>query len=504
MGESPLKVGVIVLDVGTTLTKVSIFDKKNDEKLETFSSATKVILKGETSEINMEKLWVDVLSTLKRCFEYANQHFYEIESLCVTGQGEGLWVLDSAANPFMNAILWNDNRAKDVVDSLKNTDSYIEIKKEIGSYIKPGSTLSLLKWLKLHDNEAYKKIAYVFSCKDFIRYKLTGMINWEYSDASCSMMNLATKKYAYNVFEKLDIDEVKEKLPKTIPSIKVVGNLSKQLMTYLEVENEIHVVAGSIDIVANMFGQSMKQPDDISITIGTTGMLLTSTTEYIADDKFNGWEISVDGKSYVYGMGTMAAVPNANLFYDLFKIKEEDFENLNAKILSYKPFESGLLYLPFISIGGERAPFFNPNIKAQLMGISSNTTEYDMIHAIYEGISFSIYDCISSLVTGEIGDVYVSGGLSKSSAFRKVLSNVIGKRIYYMEDFDSAIYGAYRMARSKDALHEMNFNYNHIECNPEDHQQYLEIFKLYKDAIIVNQNFWDKRAAILERKVREI
>ena len=140
---------------------------------------------------------------------------------------------------------------------------------------------------------------------------------------------------------------------------------------------------------------------------------MTNTDKYVADEQFNGWEISIDGQSYVYGMGTMAAVPNANFFNQLFQIEEKDFETINRELLSYKPFESGLLYLPFISVGGERAPFFNPDIKAQLMGISIDSGKYDIIHAVYEGIAFSIYDCIHSLVTNDVENVFVTGGLSK-------------------------------------------------------------------------------------------
>ena len=193
---------VIVIDVGTTMIKASIFDKQTDVILSSYSRNTKVISKGNKSELNMNELWDDVVSILSECIKYGSQNYYKIESICVTGQGEGLWALDAEGNPFMNAILWNDNRASDTVDSIKGSDLYKEVKKEIGSYIKPGSTLTLLKWLKVNDYNAFKKIAYIFSCKDFIRYKLTGSIFWELSDASCSMMSLKEKEYAYDVFSK--------------------------------------------------------------------------------------------------------------------------------------------------------------------------------------------------------------------------------------------------------------------------------------------------------------
>lgn len=65
--------------------------------------------------------------------------------------------------------------------------------------------VKILKWYKENFPEKYDKVKCCISCKDWLRYKLTSEFNCEITDASTSYIDLHTKEYPKELFEKLGI-----------------------------------------------------------------------------------------------------------------------------------------------------------------------------------------------------------------------------------------------------------------------------------------------------------
>ena len=245
---------LIGIDTGTTNVKALIYDLEGHE-ITSSSVDNEVYTDGAFSEQDMNKLWNNVLTCLTNLIKSTQIDTNEIMGIGVTGQGEGLWALDENYEPVGNSILWNDGRALDLVNIIREDDAlYKEIKKVVASYIKPGSTLTLIKWLKEYYPEVYKKTEVIFTCKDWIRYKLTNNIYWELSDATCSCVDLEKNEYAVSIFEKLGIKDVIKKLPKLIGATDNAGYLGKEVADKIGLREGIPVSGGMLDIVSTAVG----------------------------------------------------------------------------------------------------------------------------------------------------------------------------------------------------------------------------------------------------------
>lgn len=494
------------IDCGTTSVKVVAFNQLGEEIVK-ISRANNVNYHDEIAEQSMIELWENVFDALKECIEMLGENKHAIKAIGVTGQGEGLWTLDKQLAPIEPAYLWNDGRASQLVDRLKTEEKiYQQLKLELGSYIKPGSTLTLLKWLKENDQRRFNDTAVIFSCKDWIRFKLTTELFWEMSDATCSNVNLETKEYSTKAYQLLEIEEVTKKLPELIQSNQMSGVLSEELSKKLMISQPIPVSGGMIDIVATAAGQGAVQENDISIILGTTGMTFSVLNSYSPDLEFNGWETHIDKNKFVKGMGTMAATPNLDwLLATLSLDKERVLSEMDDYFINYRPFESGVIYHPHISASGERAPFHNEKATAQFLGINQNTTPEQLIHAVLEGVALSINDCLLRVTNKK--KVYVSGGGAKSSAWLQILSDVLGTELIISKGQElaakgAALSGLFMLNDEVISMETVN-SFCQIEAvikpNLDHHKVYGKIFNLYKETQREMFSFWEQRNQLIER-----
>ena len=497
----------IGIDCGTSSVKVVAFNDEGDE-IQKYSKENEATYFDGKAEQSMYELWNNVYESLKKLIDSLGDQKCKIKAIGVTGQGEGLWTLDQELNPIEPAWLWNDGRSSDLVNQLKaDKQKYEALKLELGTFLKPGSTLTLLKWLKENDRERYNQTSVIFSCKDWIRYKLTGNVYWELSDATCSNVNLQTKQYSTMAYELLEIEEVKEKLPELIASIDESGILSEELATEFNLNQRIPISGGMIDIVATAAGQGAVNEKDISIIMGTTGMTFSVLNTYTADLKFNGWETHMDSNQYIKGMGTMAATPNLDWIISVLSLERKQIlESVDEDFKDYQPFQSGVIYHPHISVSGERAPFYNEKATAQFLGMKQSTTTKDLIHSVLEGVVFSINDCLLDVCDKE--NVYVSGGGSNSLIWLQILSDCLGVEIKLSKGKELAAKGAvlsaiYMLNKGdipKGKVETFCQTERTISPNSINHQLYKEIFKLYKDTQDKMTYFWDRRNELIEKR----
>ncbi|RIL41837.1 xylulokinase, partial [Mammaliicoccus fleurettii] len=107
-----------------------------------------------------------------------------ISGLSLSGQMHSLVILDDNGEPLRNAILWNDTRT---------TPQCEVIREKLGDYVLDnpvleGFTLTKLLWIKENEPEHWRNTKVFLLPKDYVRFKLTGKLNMEYSDASSTLL----------------------------------------------------------------------------------------------------------------------------------------------------------------------------------------------------------------------------------------------------------------------------------------------------------------------------
>ena len=104
------------------------------------------------------------------------------------------------------------------------------------------------------------------------------------------------------------------------------------------------------------------------------------------------------------------------------------------------PGSHGVVYLPYASPGGERAPFLDTNASASWQGMSLTSTRADILRAVYEGVVFSLAECLNALrITGPI---VVSGGGFRSDLLCEILADVTAQRVLRQDAPEAGARGA--------------------------------------------------------------
>src|SRR5690625_7950659 len=130
-----------------------------------------------------------------------------IEGISFSGQMHGLVLLDENNDVLRHAILWNDTRTTVECEEIYEKvgkDRLLEITKNPAL---EGFTLPKILWVKKHEPELFAKASKFVLPKDYVRYKLKGKLQKEYSDAAGTfLLDVPNNNWSREMSDELDID----------------------------------------------------------------------------------------------------------------------------------------------------------------------------------------------------------------------------------------------------------------------------------------------------------
>ncbi len=420
----------IGIDIGTSATKSVLFDNKGNVQL-SYSNEYELLIKQNGYAEQRPSDWKNaVLSTLKEIGRsiYAK----DVVGIGLSGQMHGLVLLDKDDNVLRDSIIWCDNRTADEALEIEESIGKDNLKKITGNYAMPAFTLAKLLWVKNNEKDIFDKIDKVMLPKDYIRYVLTNEFKTEFSDASgMQMLDIKNKCFSIEILSKFNINV--KMLPKLIESVEISGFLTKEVENITGLKN-VFVVGGAGDQAAGAIGNNIVSSGDISITLGSSGVIFGAMNKY--DENTNAQMFMHAIKDTYH---TMCVTNGCGLSLKWYKdemcneeIKQASKENIDIYDLlcsnasSIKPGSDDLFYLPYLM--GERTPHLDTDATGLFFGIKKNTTKNHFIRSLLEGISYSMLDCFNTLEIQK-NHIYISGGGAKSALWREIIASMINKDI---------------------------------------------------------------------------
>ena len=483
----------IGVDVGTTAVKAAAYTAAGYQVALARQSVQVRRPHDGFSELSMDLLWDNVQLCLKDVVAEINSS--DVRTIGVCGQGDGLWVLDAQMLPVRNAILWNDARASQFVQRWGDDGTSNAISRYARTDIWPGTAGAALAWVQEHEPDAFARAAHIMFAKDWIVYKLTGMIGTDYSDATIPFLDLETSTYSPQVFAALGLPDWSSKLAQPRRATDVAGTLTADVGL-----PAIPVAVGTLDLAAMMTGVGLNAPGDMCLILGTTAVLsyimppepftqppVAATVHHpITDDWIRVFAPQSGASAFDWFAGLH---PNSFGGDDAGEIAKK----INEIAQDVPAGANGVIFQPFLT--GERAPFVAPDAAASFLGMRASTTKADLARAVMEGTALSLRHCLHSENSPTPERVVLTGGGARNALWCQIVADIMGLTILANTSEDHGLWGAAMIGgATTGALDPMTVTRDEAFAtyspDADAHATYNGLFETYLKTIDASRAIW--------------
>ncbi|WP_168123612.1 xylulokinase [Paenibacillus sp. HB172176] len=477
---------VIGIDLGTSAVKALLVDRSGRIAAEASKEFPLFHEHSGWSEQKPED-WVSAtIEALQELTGRSDVNAALIEGISFSGQMHGLVLLDSEGKPVRNAILWNDTRT---------TEQCREIERVLGSKLLEvtrnpaleGFTLPKILWVKKHEPERYGEAASFLLPKDYLRYRLTGQLHMDYSDAAGTLMlDVAGKRWSTEVLEAFELAE--SFCPPLVESHASVGGLLPEMLEKTGLPASVKVFAGGADNACGAIGAGILADGLTLCSIGTSGVILSYEEDKSKDFAGKVHFFNHGKQDSYYAMGvTLAAGYSLSWFRKTFAAGES-FDELLSGVGEVKPGANGLLFTPYLV--GERTPHADSTIRASFIGIDGSHSRDHFARAVMEGITFSLNESVDMFrQAGKSVDKIVSiGGGAQNPVWLQMQADIFGATVVSLENEQGPGLGAAMLAAYGcgwfDSLEACAAEFVHYadeyKPQPEAVEAYKGIFRVYQ------------------------
>ncbi len=479
------------IDVGTSGVKCLIIDEKGAVIRSVTKNYPLHTPRPAWSEQDPHDWWNGTVQALQELLDGFDAG--KIEAIGLSGQMHGLVALDKDNNVIRNAILWNDQRTGEECDEIiKGAGGIDGLVDYTNNNMLTGFTGGKLLWLKKHEPENYARIAKFVMPKDYIRFKLTGVLATDASDASgTGFFNVEKRDWAFDLVDKIGFDIVvfPEVFESDMPSGAVTEEASKE--TGLPVD--LVVYGGGGDAVIQNTGMGIVKEGTLGVVLGTSGVVGTAMNSFghNAGGKLQFFCNNVDGKYMVFGCQLSSAGSMEWFKNTFYEDVENPFEKINKGAEASPAGSNGVVFLPYLT--GERCPHPDPNARGVFYGLSLLTNLGDMARAVMEGVTFGlkeIYDLI--LKTNhklKINEIVLSGGGANSALWRQIVADIFNLPVKILDGAaEGGAYGAALVAGVGEKIYanledaeKVHTVAKVIGPIPENAEKYADVARLYAE-----------------------
>ncbi|WP_134685170.1 gluconokinase [Brevibacillus migulae] len=443
----------IGVDIGTTSTKAVVYTLRGEVR--GIGNADYPILVPEAgwAEQEPDAIFAAVLHALHEATVRADIRPHEIASVGLSSAMHSIIATDAEGNPLTNSIIWADNRSVAHAARLRGEEG-LHIYHRTGTPIHPMTPLTKLMWIKESRPDVFSRAAKFISIKEYVLHKLFGVYVVDHSIAS-----------ATGLFDirKLDWDEValqtagitRDKLSEPVAVTHVLRGLKGEIASKVGLLPETPFVVGASDGVLANLGVGAVEPDQIAVTIGTSGAVRTVVERPLTDPTGRTFCYLLTENKWVIGGATNNGGLALRWFRDQFgaaeaeqavSTGEDPYDLLLKKASQVEAGAQGLLFLPYLT--GERAPHWNADARGSFFGIALHHQREHFIRAVLEGILFAVYQVSHVLgeLAGEAREIRASGGFARSAVWRQMLADMFGVPVAVPDNHESSSLGAALLA----------------------------------------------------------
>ena len=406
-----------------------------------------------------------------------------------------------------NGIISTDNRAWEYVRKWKDDGTEEKASRISLQHVLACQPVSLLAWLKDNEPGNADRIQWVFDCKDYIRFRLTGEARAEITDYSgTNLMNLRSGSFDPELLRLFGIEEFAESLPPLCGSTDICGHITQAAAAQTGLPAGTPVAGGMFDIDACALAVDITDEKHICMIAGTW-----SINEYIRSEPVTDGSVLMNSLycmpgHYLIEECSPTSAGNNEWFVNTFlpELREQAsaegdgvYAYANKWVESVGPREFCPVFLPFLL-----ASNVHPQAMGCFVGMNNYHTRAHMMRSVYEGIAFSHRYHLERLLatrTEPAQSIRLAGGVAHSRVWTQIFADVMKLPVETVPSNETGTLGCAMAAAVasgeydslKDAADGMCRINPQLIPDPENVGIYDRKYEMYKKVIDCLDGVWD-------------
>src|SRR5437764_7802273 len=446
------------IDLGTTGVKAALFAAEDGHEISSaFVDYLLVHPHPGWAEQDPAQWWKATITAIRFCLSEGEVHQVVPGDVCgvgLSGQMHGVVLLDEEYQLLRPCIIWADQRSEAQCRWMTEQVGASRLIEYVSNPALPGFSASKALWVRDNQPEIFAQTRTIILPKDYIRFRLTGVLAMEISDAAGTcLLDVKHGSWSQEVLLAIGFDS--SLLPPVVAADAACGEITHEVEQLTGLLAGTPVAGGGADNACGAVGNGVVRPGLALVSIGTSGVVLAYTDSPQVDrsgpiPRVHTFNHAFPQAWYLMGV-TQGAGLSLRWVRDNIGLPERALERwtgLDAYELLTKEAESipagsdGLLFLPYLQ--GERTPHLDAYARGGWIGLTASHDRRHLIRSVLEGVAFSLKDC-STIIQGQglaIEQVRVTGGGAKSPPWRQIIADVLGIELVTTNATEGPAFGA--------------------------------------------------------------
>ncbi|HJB05777.1 MAG TPA: glycerol kinase GlpK [Candidatus Merdibacter merdigallinarum] len=439
---------ILAIDQGTTSSRAILFDEMSNILAVAQKEVDTYYPHPGWVEQNANDIWASVVGVMNEVAARSGIRSEQIAAIGITNQRETsvIWEKESG-QPIGFAIVWQSRQSDSYCQQLKEEGREAWIREKTGLQLDPYFSASKIRFLLDRHGlqERAERGELCFGTIDsWLVWKMSNGRKHitDVSNASRTMlMNLETLDYDEELLALWNIPRC------LLPKIVDTSGMLAVCETVFASAIPITAIVG--DQQAALFGQTCFDGGDVKNTYGTGCFLLMNTKDRIIRSKHGlvtcvGWRIQgvcdyvLEGSVFVAG----AAVQWLRDGLHLITTSAESEER--ARLVESS---DGVIVVPaFTGLG---APYWKPQVKGAMFGLTRGTRQEHIIRATLESLAYQSCDVITAMEEDagmKIHHLQVDGDASRNSFLMQFQSDLLNATVIRSTISETTALGAAYLA----------------------------------------------------------
>ena len=432
MISEPLVIG---LDSSTTACKAIVVDPRGNVVAGGQASLPMIRPRSGWHEQPADSWWEAACQALQQAVAQVDAK--RLAALCVAAQRETFVVTDEAGHPLDHALLWLDERCRDLLPEIDRQYGRERIHQETGKPLSANLSLGKLYWLRKERPALLSPNARILDVHGFLAHRLTGRFatSWGCADPM-GLFDMRSNSWNEPLIQAIGLRA--EQFPEALPVGSLVGEVHGDAARWTGLPAGLPLFAGLGDGQAAGLGARAVEQGEAYLNLGTAIVSGTLSRRYLVKRAFRTMIGGIPG-SYLLETVLLGGAYTITWFIENFAgIRKAEFsserspeEMLEAAASQIQPGSAGLTLVPYWN--GAMNPYWDAGASGIMVGWRGIHGVAHFYRAILEGIAFEqrLHNEGIEDATGQpLRRMIAVGGGARSPLWCQIIADITGKPVF--------------------------------------------------------------------------